>query len=219
MLRPRRTTIPAELVPHAIVWRPLRYFSTYVRNDQDDLDEYEVASFDFGNQFRFDLRTYPGYQPLTVTVFLPSEIVGLQAINDALDSVLEGLEVPAKAIAWRRGEDFEYGVLVRSDADRLKEKEARVIALKMAARRQNKTVSTERIKKELPKIFPLSALDLQCSTSRPRERLWQQIIGNVISHGNGKKGIFGLGQAIRTVNGLTITDAGMDYLKSIGFSG
>lgn len=219
MLRACRTAVGEDLIPQAIVWRPIRYFSTYVRTDQDDLDTFEVASFDVGNDYRFDLRHYGGHPPLTVTIYLPQFIEDLRIINSALDYVLKELTVPAKAVAWRRGQPFEYGVLHRSTDDRLREQEARVVALKIAARRLNRTVTTEHIKRELPKIFPLSAIDLNWSPSRRNERLWQQIVGNVISHGRGPKGIFALGLAERTQDGLKITETGLDYLKSIGFSG
>jgi hypothetical protein len=48
--------------------------------------------------------------------------------------------------------------------------------------------------------------------------MWQQIVGNVKVHHAGPSSIFSQGWAKRTVDGIKVTDAGLDYLKSIGFS-
>ncbi len=50
-----------EVVPQAIIWRPLRYCTLVVRNGQDDLDRYQGASFTIGNDITFDLRVYEGH--------------------------------------------------------------------------------------------------------------------------------------------------------------
>ena len=34
-----------EVVPQAIIWRPLRYFTLIIRNGEDGLDEFKGASF------------------------------------------------------------------------------------------------------------------------------------------------------------------------------
>src|SRR5690242_11451889 len=60
-----------EVSPQAIFWRPIRYFATEIRNDEDELDAFEVASFAIGNQICFELRWYHGHPAGTVTAYLP----------------------------------------------------------------------------------------------------------------------------------------------------
>ena len=217
MIRFRRISLDVDVLPHAIFWRPVRYFATYIRTDEDGLDAYSVASFDLGNELQFDLRTYQGHPQSTVSLYLASDYPE-RRLQTAIRAVVQGLVVPINAIAWRRGQDFQYGELPRSTADRLREPEARLLALKIAARRQDRTATTEYIKKEIPKVYPLSEADMQPSQTRGREHLWQQIVGNVISHKSSPTGLFRRGLAVLTDDGLTVTDDGMAYLNSIGFS-
>ena len=217
MIRSRRNALDFDVVPQAIVWRPIRYFSTYVRADEDGLDEYNVASFDVGNQFQFDLRTYRGHPQSTVSVYL-SAVLKVRAISLALRTIIKELNVPTRAVAWQRGQPFQFGHLERRPEDRLREPEARMLALKIAARRQNRTATTEYIKKQIPKIYELSEADKAMSLTRKREQKWQQIVGNVISHRHTPAGPFQRGFAVRAPDGLTVTDAGIDYLNSIGFA-
>jgi hypothetical protein len=65
--------IEGEVVPHAVFWRPLAYFTMNVHKDLDDLDEFEGASFLIGNDTSFDLRKYADHPDFTVSVYLPME--------------------------------------------------------------------------------------------------------------------------------------------------
>jgi hypothetical protein len=125
--------------------------------------------------------------------------------------------VPDTAIAWRRGQPFEY-VLNRPRNDRLREPEARIVALKIASLGPNRQASTTYIKEQVPRYVPLDGLDNRIQPSRPREMRWQQVVGNVISHQKGQNGLFNQGLALRTRNGLSVTDKGLRYLNNIGFS-
>src|SRR5216683_1835963 len=148
MIRPSQYGPEYEVVPQAIFWRPLSYFATSLREDEDGLDFFRAASFTIDNEINFDLRKYRGHPDYTVTVYL----------------------------------SFEFGSLQRRDEDRLRESEARILALKIAAQCPNHTATTEYIKQQVPKYIPLSKNDLLPSHTRKREALWQQIVGNVVSH-------------------------------------
>ena len=63
-----------DIVPQAIFWRPLRYFTTAIRHGEDNLDAFDAASFIIGNWPRFDLRTYEGHPAFTVTLYLPFSV-------------------------------------------------------------------------------------------------------------------------------------------------
>jgi hypothetical protein len=106
---------------------------------------------------------------------------------------------------------------MRQDLDRLREPEARILALKIAARCPDRRATTEYIKQQIPTYYPLSELDIQQSPSRKKEARWQQIVGNVVSHQKTLSGLFANGYAVRTADGLSVTGAGIDYLNSIGF--
>jgi hypothetical protein len=206
-----------DVTPQAIFWRRIQYFARNPEKDEDELDVYLVASFVIGNSVNFDLRHYDGHPDPTVTVYLPSATVDAEQINEAIDLVIEGLRVPKSGIAWRRGEEYEFGHLPRNPGDRILEAEARLLALKIAAECANFEASTTYIKQRIPELVPLTAKDLEQSKSRKNEKLWQQIIGNVISHNGSKKSIFSLGLAERTADGLKATEAGIAHLKSVGF--
>jgi hypothetical protein len=79
-------------------------------------------------------------------------------------------------------------------------------------------VTTEYIKQQFPNYYPLSEFDRRPSPSRKNEERWQQIVGNVVSHQKTMSGIFANGFAIRTEDGFVVTQTGIDYLNSIGFS-
>ena len=127
-----------DVIPQAIFWRALRYFTMNVRNGEDGLDEFKAASFTIGNDIRFDLRAYAGHPELTVTLYLPNVINDQVEISRIIKIVIRGMAVPKTAVAWQRGEPIEYGNLKRPRADRLREAEARILALKIAAQRPNR---------------------------------------------------------------------------------
>lgn len=206
-----------DVIPQAIFWRALGYFTENVRNGEDGLDEFKAASFSVGNDIRFDLRTYAGHPALTVTLYLPNIITDLAEISRIIKIVIRGMAVPKKAVAWQRGEPIEYGNLSRPKTDRLSEAEARILALKIAAKRPNRTATTAHIKREVPNYIELSEVDRLKSTTRKNESKWQQIVGNVISHQDSPQGPFKKGYAKRTRDGLSVTEKGMDYLNNMGF--
>jgi hypothetical protein len=44
-----------DVVPQAIFWRPLVYFTTRIFVGEDGLDQFQGASFCIGNSINFDL--------------------------------------------------------------------------------------------------------------------------------------------------------------------
>lgn len=203
-----------ELVPHAIFFRPLAYFTMEVREDCDDLDEFEGASFSIGNEISFDLRKYAGHPNFTVSVYLPIQIESAAEIDRIIDRVIKEFALPKSAVSWRRGWDFSPGSVTRDPKDRLREREAKILFLKIAALQPGCSVSTTFAKGEVRRFYPFSAADRKPSLTRRGEQLWQQIVGNVIVH----KSLFNQGLAKRVSGGLRLTTKGLNYLKSIGFA-
>jgi len=200
--------------PHAVFWRPLAYFTMETRKDTDNLDEFEGASFLIGNEISFDLRKYAGHPEFTVSVYLPMQIEDLDEINDIINCVIKEFKLPKSAVGWRRGWDFNSGSVTRDSNDRLLEKEAKILFLKIAALQPRCRVTTTFVKNEVRRFYPLSPADRRPSLTRRKEQLWQQIVGNVIVH----KSLFTQGLASRTTEGLRLKEKGLTYLKSIGFA-
>jgi len=217
MIRPSPFGPEYHVVPQAIFWRPISYFSTSIRVDKDELDTFTATYFTIDNLINFDLRKYKNHPDHTVSVYLPFEIKAERQISEHIDLVASAFVLPEYAIAWRRGWNFTYGVLKRRDEDRLREAEARILALKIAATCPGYTAATEYIKRQVPKFYEPSTIDVKPSFTRSRESLWQQIVGNVISHQETSTGLFKKGYATRTADGLAVTNQGISYLNSIGF--
>jgi hypothetical protein len=102
--------------------------------------------------------------------------------------------------------------------DRLREPEARILALRIAAAQPGHEAATTLIKENVPDYIALTPHDLKPSTSRNTEKMWQQIVGNVVSHKQNSTSIFQNGYAIRLHEGIKVTEKGLAYLKSLGFS-
>ena len=260
MIRLQPLPLETDVLPQAIFWRPILYFSPKIREDEDGLDRFRVITFTIDN--RVDRGTPPllhdrerslilrlvsggeetfgdpgATQLILFTELTPGSgtdyshprvvlhqvvdlgfVVAEAELVAALQLVVAQTGVSKRAVAWQRGWDFEYGSLQRQTLDRLREPEARVLALKIAALCPNHAASTEQIKQGVPHYYPLSEIDIRRSTSRRREALWQQIVGNVVSHHKTASGLFGMGYAVRTRNGIRVTERGLGYLNRIGFS-
>src|SRR5436190_1044937 len=121
MIRPSSYVPEYEVVPQAIFWRPLPYFTTSIREDEDELDIFRAASFIIDNSISFDFRKYRGHPDYTVTVYLPFDVETISDILNIIRLIITEMALPEYAVAWRRGWDFEFGSLQRRDEDRLKE--------------------------------------------------------------------------------------------------
>jgi hypothetical protein len=206
-----------DVTPEAIFWRPIHWFASELRQDDDDLDRFHYVTYEIGNWLRFDLRIYDGHPPGTTTLYLGFNFGNPADVQHAITRAVEELHVPKPAVAWRRGMEFEYGTLSRDPNDRLREPEARLIALKVAALMPNRTATTEQLIDQAVKLCTPSSLDLELSRTRERQPQWHQIMRNVISHRNIPSGPFSQGLAVRTNDGLSVTDAGIQYLQDLGF--
>lgn len=99
---------------------------------------------------------------------------------------------------------------------KLREPEARLLALQIAASFPGHKASTATIKKEVPKYREFSKADLLPSKTRKNETMWEQIIGNVVSHQENSTSIFVRGLAIRTKDGIQVTEKGLEFIRTKG---
>jgi hypothetical protein len=206
-----------DMVPHAIFARPLCYFTVTPISATDDLDAFEGAAFALDNDVHFCLRHYLGHRDQTVTFYLEYGIERVEDIKAVLQRTLIAFELSKDAVLWRRGEDFLPGEL-RVSTERLSEKEARILTLKIAATQPDHRATTTFIKNQVPRYFPLTEVDMTPYPSRGREPRWRQIVGNVTSHSPSSSSIYSRGLALKTSNGVEVTADGINYLNSIGFS-
>ena len=100
---------------------------------------------------------------------------------------------------------------------KLREPEARILALQIAATFPNHQASIARIKREVPNFRELGEADLKPSNTRPNECMWQQIVGNVVSHRGTGRSIFNLGWAVRIESrkAIRVTEKGLAHLESL----
>lgn len=99
-------------------------------------------------------------------------------------------------------------------AGRTSESEIAIAALRVAAAHPSGEVPTSQLKKMIPKYVHLTAKDLEPSKTRPNEQMWQQIVGNIISHREEDDNIIGAGYAEYTGEGIRITDAGRAIIEA-----
>lgn len=102
---------------------------------------------------------------------------------------------------------------------KLREPEARILALRIAAKYPNNEAETSQVKEGVPALRALGPADLKPSTKRKGECMWQQIVGNVVSHEKTATSIFNRGWAVRlkSKKGIRVTPEGLAHLKSLGY--
>ncbi len=103
--------------------------------------------------------------------------------------------------------------MTRSKPNRTSEAEISIAALMVARDRPTGWVSTSQLKKLVPRYITLTDDDRQESLTREGEQLWQQIVGNIVSHRTSDGNIIADGYAIYSSKGIQITDAGRAYLQ------
>jgi hypothetical protein len=105
--------------------------------------------------------------------------------------------------------------MARIKPGRTSEPQIAIAALQIAYD-QGGSASTTKLKDEMPDYINLTPGDLVQSQTRPNEKMYHQIVGNIISHQNTPGNIIFEGFADRTANGIQITDKGKALLKSLG---
>jgi len=108
-----------------------------------------------------------------------------------------------------------------ADDGRLREAEARLLALRIAAASPDRSASIDEIRRRLPNLRALTPADLAPSNSRPREKNWELIVGNAVGSHNLpriKTSLVARGLAERTETGIRITEAGLEFLRTAGIA-
>ena len=106
--------------------------------------------------------------------------------------------------------------MAKTRTNRTSESEMRIAALQVARSKPNGIATTTQIKEEIGKYVDLTPEDLVQSKTRQNEQMYQQIVGNIISHQDSQTNIFARGLAVYTGDGIRITQAGLDFLQRRG---
>lgn len=215
MIRQVNHSIEKEVAPHAIFWRPISYFAVDVHLDDDNLDQYKYISYAIDNN-PFELRVYKGQPQSTTTLYLPEDIEDEEKILALVGRVMAATTVPQTSLAWKRGEAYRYGELDRVSDDQLREPEAGILALKIAAGCNDHTASIDHIESQVPNRYSLSEIDKQPSPSSGHRSRWQGIVGS-LPFGDPSYNMFDRGYARMTDGRMQVTEDGIGYLNDIGF--
>jgi hypothetical protein len=158
-----------------------------------------------------------------VSIFIGSRFSFLdRASLDAIAGVAASFDVKAEFIIQQVHVMPSLKPLVRQDAvvrRRTTENEMRIAALQVAASKPDGKARTTELKSEVDRYLALTTEDRTPSRTRPNEAIYQQIIGNIVSHRGSKTNIFAKGWAIYTGDGIQITDAGRQHLRTLRLPG
>lgn len=204
------------IAPRAIFSRSIEYFSATIEEAVDELDSYRGAYFSSGNELYFELRKYASHPDYSTTLYLSLALEDTRIVS-SIKAVVDIFDLPWTAVVWYWSEDVSSIRPLLEDHSRLREREARELVLKVAAKSRTKTATMEEIRSGIAALYPLSQADRVRSTTRPAEQLWQQILRNVVSHRGGTNSIFVRGLAEKVGNGIRITKNGLLHLKKSGF--
>lgn len=216
MLRKLHQPSGDQIAPRAIFARPIEYFTTTPKEFEDGAGPFRGEFFRQGNGIYFEIRAYLSHPKGTVTLYLELAL-DENEIFPVIKQVTEIFDLPWNAVLWHFGEELDALRPLIEDQSRLREEEARLLALKIAAASQNLTAAMKDIRAGVERLYPLSPADRQPSPTRPSEQLWQQILRNVVSHRGSNRSIFARGFAEKVGSGIRITRAGLDHLKRSGF--
>jgi hypothetical protein len=104
----------------------------------------------------------------------------------------------------------------RTAPGRTSEAEISIAALRIA-RDLGGTATTTQLKDKMPDYINLTPGDLAQSPTRPNEKMYHQIVGNIVSHHEAEGNIISEGYAKYTGDGIQITESGLALLKDKGY--
>src|SRR2546422_342010 len=98
-----------ELIPQAILNRPLSYFQKQLHVEiirgEDDLDVFDGVALSIDGRVRFALKHYPGYPDNTTTIYLSREFKDVGEISRLVELIVDELQLPQEAVFWQRSDN------------------------------------------------------------------------------------------------------------------
>lgn len=99
---------------------------------------------------------------------------------------------------------------------RTTEYEMSVVVMRSAAAKPGGYVTLDELRIEIPHYIPLTSGDLEYSTTRPGERLWEQLLRNIQSHHKSPNNFICRGYLEHIPGGgYAITEEGRKFLKDL----
>jgi hypothetical protein len=160
----------------------------------------------------------------SISLILPDELRSIESRLDTsdLEQAAKGFGLNLRIGGYEPAREAQeligrqFGVQTsQTTKTRTSESEIRIAALRVAASKPNGRTTTTELKREIHNYLNLTAEDRRPSKTRPRELMYQQIVGNIISHKSYRNNIFAQGLAVRTSNGIQITDLGREFLSRL----
>ena len=99
---------------------------------------------------------------------------------------------------------------------RTTEREMSAAVLKIAATKPGYYVTLDELRVEIPNYIELTPGDLEFSTTRPGERLWEQLLRNIQCHHANRTSFIRRGLLDHIPGGgYAATDAGREFLQTL----
>jgi hypothetical protein len=100
-----------DMLPQAVLRMPVsdlaRQLGEPLCEGADDLDLYQGIALQLDNEAQFALKTYRGHPPDTTTVYLSSQIFGLEAITRLIARIADELHLSNSDVLWQRKDNPE----------------------------------------------------------------------------------------------------------------
>jgi hypothetical protein len=100
--------LSVEVVPQAIVNCPVSEvvggYSDVVK-DNDELDEFEGASFKLNGNLEIAVRHYQGYPKDTTTIYIDQKVTDVEEISALIRVILNEFGLTEAVLSWERAKD------------------------------------------------------------------------------------------------------------------
>ena len=103
-----------------------------------------------------------------------------------------------------------------SKLGRTTEHEMSAAVMKIAATKPSGHVTLDELRAKIPNLVDLTSGDGEYSSTRPGERMWEQLLRNIQSHHTNPGNFIALGYLIHAKGGgYAITDEGRAFLETL----
>jgi hypothetical protein len=107
MIEPIKS-LSVDVIPQAIIALPVDKIGLkYLREESDDFDLYQGASFKLDDKIEIAVRHYRGHPKNTTTIYIDRRERDVGHITHLIRKILEELHIPVEALQWERQHDPE----------------------------------------------------------------------------------------------------------------
>jgi hypothetical protein len=107
MIEPIKS-LSVDVIPQAIIALPVDKIGLkYLREESDDFDLYEGASFKLDDKIEIAVRRYRGHPKNTTTLYIDCRERNVEHITRLIRKILKELHIPEEALQWERRQNPE----------------------------------------------------------------------------------------------------------------